>query len=96
MAGALYAQQETWGVSGNIEATVATVLTPAELKRVKALINTPDVLDAVQRDMTLANQRGVNQTPSLFVTQNGKVIALPPGPTPFPLLKQYLDYLLKQ
>jgi len=96
VASALYGQQETWEVSGNIEATVATVLTPAELKRVKALINTQDVQDAVQRDMTLGNQRGVNQTPSLFVTQNGKVIALPPGPTPFPLLKQYLDYLLKQ
>ncbi len=28
--------------------------------------------------------------------QNGKVIPLPPGPIAYPLLKQYLDYLLKQ
>jgi protein-disulfide isomerase len=95
VASALYAQQETWGVSGNIEATVAGVLSPAELKKVKALVNTPEIEDAVQRDITLGNQRGVNQTPSMFVTQNGKVIPLPPGPTPYPLLKQYLDYLLK-
>jgi protein-disulfide isomerase len=95
VASALYAQQETWGASGNIEATVASVLSPAELKKVKALVNTPEIEDAVQRDITLGNQRGVNQTPSMFVTQNGKVIPLPPGPTPYPLLKQYLDYLLK-
>ena len=94
--GALYSQQDTWGASGNIEAAVATVLSPAELRKVKALVNTPEVQDAVQRDITLGNERGVNQTPSLFVTQNGKLIPLPPGPIQFSLLKQYLDYLLKQ
>jgi protein-disulfide isomerase len=96
VAGALYMQQETWGASGNIEATVASVLSPAELKKVKALVNTPEIQDAVQRDIALGNQRGVSQTPSMFVMQNGKVIPLPPGPIAYPLLKQYLDYLLKQ
>jgi protein-disulfide isomerase len=93
---ALYAQQAVWDASGNIEPIVAGVLTPAELKRCEALLNDPEIAQAIQQDHDLGLQRRVNQTPSLFVTHNGRVVPLPPGPVQYPILKQYLDYLLKQ
>ena len=46
--------------------------------------------------MALGRDRGVNSTPSLFVTYKGKRVALPPGAIGYAILKQYLDYLLKQ
>lgn len=93
---ALYSHQDSWGSTGNIEGTLSSVLTPADLKKAKALMNDPEIDQAIQKDIELANSRGVNQTPSLFVTHKGQTVALPPGAISYPLLKQYLDYLLKQ
>ena len=93
---ALYAHQDSWGASGNIEGTLSSVLSPADLKKARTLMSDPDIEAAIQKDVELANQRGVNQTPSLFVTHKGQTVPLPPGAISYPLLKQYLDYLLKQ
>ena len=41
-------------------------------------------------------QRNVNQTPTVYVTSHGKTEALPGGDVSYTLLKQYLDYLLRQ
>ena len=41
-------------------------------------------------------ERNVNQTPSIYVTSHGKTEALPGGGVDYTLLKQYLDYLLRQ
>ena len=92
----LYTKQDDWGTTGRIEETVATVLTPAELKRVKALVDSPEVAAALQKDKDLGIQRNVNATPSIYVTpKGGQMVFLPPAGTTYPLLKQYLDYLLK-
>lgn len=93
---ALYSHQDSWGESGNIEGSLSSVLSPVDMKRAKALLNDPEIDQAIQKDIDLGNSRGVNQTPSLFVTHKGQTVALPPGAISYPLLKQYLDYLLKQ
>jgi protein-disulfide isomerase len=90
----LYSQQETWGASGDIEKALSGVLTPAELKRCSALVNNPEIEQAIQKDVALGTERHVNQTPSLFVTHNAKVVPLPPGAVQYSILKQYVDYLL--
>ena len=93
---ALYSHQDSWGESGNIEGSLSSVLSTADMRRAKALLNDPEIDQAIQKDIDLGNSRGVNQTPSLFVTHKGQTVALPPGAISYPLLKQYLDYLLKQ
>ena len=92
----LYAQQEIWGASGDIQKALSGVLTPAELKRCSELVNNPEIEQAIQKDVILGTERHVNSTPSLFVTHNAKVVPLPPGPVQYVILKQYIDYLLKQ
>jgi protein-disulfide isomerase len=93
----LYSRQDDWGMTGKVEDTVATVLSPAELKRASALVSSPEVAAAIQHDKDLGNQRGVSATPTVYVTpKGGQTVALPPMGTDYHLLKQYLDYLLKQ
>ena len=94
---ALYTKQETWAASGNLEATLAGVLTPSEMKKVRAILAQPAQIDAaIERDLALGKEKRISQTPSLFVIQNGQTTPLPAGGVTYPLLKQYLDYLLKQ
>jgi protein-disulfide isomerase len=94
---ALYTHQESWEVTGKIQELLADVLSPADLKRVRALVDDAEVKAALQHDRDLGNANNVETrgTPSIFVTHNGHRELLPPSGVSYNLLKPYLDYLLQ-
>ncbi len=86
----LYSEQAIWSADGKVEAAVARSLTPDELARTKKLINDPSVTQEIERDIMIANGRGVTSTPTLFVTANGreqKVV----GGVSLPVLRNFID-----
>jgi len=91
---ALYKNQDSWGATGKIEETLGGVLDPANLKRVKALLDSSEVKSAMQNDKALGDSRSVDSTPSIFVTHGGHMELLPVSGISYNLLKPYLDYLL--
>jgi protein-disulfide isomerase len=95
---ALYNKQDDWGSTGKIEATLAAVLSPADMKKVRTIesAEAPQIDAAIGRDIALGNSRQVTGTPSIFVMHAGQTTALPAGGVNYALLKQYLDYLLQQ
>ena len=95
---ALYAKQEEWGATGNIEQALASVLPAADMRKVRVMESSQRAqLDAaVQADVNLGNSRNVSGTPSIFVTHRGQMTPLPAGSVSYTLLKQYLDYLLQR
>jgi protein-disulfide isomerase len=95
---ALYEKQDDWGATGKVEATLAGALSPADMKKVRTIEATEmaQIDAAIQRDLALGNSRQVNGTPTIFVTHAGQTTPLPAGGVNYPLLKQYLDYLLQQ
>ena len=93
---ALYAKQESWEKDGNLDAALATALTPAELQRVKQIAESGKMDPFIESDVALGNSKQIHQTPSLFVTHGGQTDPLPPGGVNYSLLKRYLDQLLGQ
>jgi protein-disulfide isomerase len=93
---ALYSKQESWDKDGNLDAALATALTPAELQRVKQIAGSGKMDPFIESDVALGNSKQIHQTPSLFVTHGGQTDALPPGGVTYSLLKRYLDQLLVQ
>jgi protein-disulfide isomerase len=93
----LYDHQDEWGASGNIEQILAGALPPASMKKVRLIESSQSAqLDAaVASDMALGTSRHVDGTPTIFVSHGGQTTELPPGGVSYPLLKQYLDYLLQ-
>jgi predicted DsbA family dithiol-disulfide isomerase len=73
---------------------VASVLTPAEAKRVQSLAKDPSVLTAVQNDVELGRAAAINQTPTMIVARGAKRYPLP-GAVNYALLRSLLDGLLK-
>jgi protein-disulfide isomerase len=67
VASALFKNQQAWAESGKVWETVATVLTPAEQAKVKALAKDPAVLAEVEKDYQQGSAAGINQTPTLMV-----------------------------
>lgn len=96
VADAIYASQHAWSVDGNVDAAVAAVLTPAEMHRVRRLVDSGKLDAAIDKDLSLGSMNQVRQTPSVFITHRGQTTPLAPGGVSYPFLKQYLDYLLSQ
>lgn len=92
---ALYMKQDSWSATGNIEEVVASVLTPAEMKRVRLLYASPEIEAAIQHDLDLGHSRSVNETPTIFVTHKGQMVPVSATGASLPLMKQYFEYLLK-
>jgi protein-disulfide isomerase len=87
---ALYDKQEVWVRNGNVEAVVAAVLNPREIKRVKEMVDSGKLDTYIDSDYALGNSKGVRSTPTIYVTAHGKT-DLVPGNVSYSLLKRYLD-----
>jgi len=72
VADALFQAQSSWAVSGKVWETVAPALTPAEQKKVQALMSDPTVAAEVQSDLEQGIAAHVDRTPTLVMTRKGK------------------------
>jgi protein-disulfide isomerase len=71
-ADALFRQQESWSQSGNVDATVDSVLTPEERKKLREIAKDPAILAGIERDVQLGQRMKVGSTPTMIVTHDGK------------------------
>ena len=92
---ALFDNQPKWSADGNVEGVVASVLTPAELKHVQQLVHSPQVDAAIQQDIDLGSRVPVRQTPTAVITSHGQQYPVV-GVVSYPILKRFLDDLLRQ
>jgi protein-disulfide isomerase len=90
VADALFANQGTWAMNGQVWECVAAVLTPADQKAVQALAKDPGVVAEVERELQEGVSTGVNSTPTMVVTRAGKRFPLP-SPVDYSLLRSFLD-----
>jgi protein-disulfide isomerase len=91
---ALFLGQEGWAANGDVESVVAKVLSPSDMAAVRKQLQSPAALDAnIEADYQLGVRRGVNSTPTFFVTANGKTEKFAAAYR-YPILKRYLDSLL--
>jgi protein-disulfide isomerase len=95
VANILFHTQETWGASGKVWETVASVLTPDQQKKVQALAGDAAVLDEVQADVSYGAASGINGTPTLFISRGSKRYPASGGVLQYNLLKSMIDDLLK-
>jgi protein-disulfide isomerase len=95
---ALFDKQNEWSTKGNIDEAIAPSVSAAELKKIHSYesAHIDDINASIERDRAIGVQRNVSQTPTIYVTARGKTEALPGGGVDYKLLRNYLDYLLRQ
>lgn len=93
VADALFAQQESWSKSGNVDAVVDSVLTPDERKKIRELANDKAIAAAMERDIELGKKMDVSSTPTMIVTHKGSPSPVV-GVVSFPVFSKYLNSLL--
>jgi protein-disulfide isomerase len=93
VAQTLYQNQETWEQTGNVEGTVAAVLTPAEMTKVRALAKGTTLDAGIERDIQLGHQYEVNETPTSIIHCKGQTYPVV-GVVSYDILRQFLNQLL--
>lgn len=93
VADAIFQAQPVWEQNGNVFPAVASVLTPAEQKKVQTLAKDPSVTGEVQRDVQEGQLDQINETPTMVIMHNGKKYPIG-GTLNYDLLRRFLDGLL--
>jgi protein-disulfide isomerase len=91
----LFQNQEKWEANGDVKGTVAAVLTPAEMKKVQALVDAGSLEPLIDRDRQLGQAVPINQTPTTILhTKDGQTYPVV-GYVSYDVLKTLLDQLVK-
>lgn len=93
---ALFQNQAKWEANGDVKGTVASVLTPGEMKKVQALVDAKILEPLIERDKQLGINLPVRATPTMvFHTRDGKSYPVA-GMVSYEVLKNFLDQLIHQ
>jgi protein-disulfide isomerase len=91
----LFEKQATWEQSGDVDGTVARVLTPAEMTKVRALVKGGTLEEGIKKDVELAQFYRVTQTPTSIITCKGQTYPVV-GVQSYAVFHAFLDQLLSQ
>ncbi|HXN95137.1 MAG TPA: thioredoxin domain-containing protein [Candidatus Acidoferrales bacterium] len=92
---ALFQNQEKWEQNGDVDGTVAAVLSAAEMAKVRALVKGGTLEAAIDKDYALGQTYRVNQTPTTIFHCKGQTYPFSGGMT-YDILKTFLEQLLSQ
>jgi len=92
---ALFQNQERWEANGDVKGTVAAVLSPADMKKVQALVDSKTLDPLIDKDRQLGLAVPVTQTPTAVLhTKDGQTYPIV-GFVSFDVLKTLLDQVVR-
>ncbi|HKV24595.1 MAG TPA: thioredoxin domain-containing protein [Candidatus Acidoferrum sp.] len=91
----LFENQEKWEQTGDVDGTVAAVLSPAEMTKVRALVKGGTLEPLISKDYELGEMYRVNSTPTTVFHCKGQTYPYAGGMS-YEILSHFLDQLLKQ
>lgn len=92
---ALFENQEKWEANGDVKGIVAGVLSPAEMKKVQALVDAKTLEPLIERDKQIGQTLPVTQTPTSVFHSKGQNYPYA-GTLSYDVLRDFLDQLVAQ
>ncbi|HEV1993551.1 MAG TPA: thioredoxin domain-containing protein [Candidatus Acidoferrum sp.] len=92
---ALFQNQEKWEQNGDVDGTVAAILSAAEMAKVRALVKGGTLDPMIDKDYALGQTYRVNQTPTTVFHCKGQTYPYS-GVMTYDILKTFLEQLLSQ
>ena len=91
----LFQNQEKWEQSGDVDGTVAAVLSASEMNKVRALVKGSTLDPLIDKDFAQGQIYRVNQTPTTVFHCKGQTYPYA-GVMTYDTMKQFLEQLLSQ
>jgi protein-disulfide isomerase len=92
---ALFDNQEKWEQSGDVDGTLAAVLSSADMNKVRGLVKGGTLEPLIDKDYQMGQGYHVNSTPTSVFHYKGQTYPYS-GVMGWDILKQFLDQLLSQ
>jgi protein-disulfide isomerase len=92
---ALFQNQEKWEQSGDVDGTLAAVLSAADMTKIRAQAKGTALDAGIDKDVALGKTYNVNQTPTTIIHFKGQTYPVV-GIVSYDVLHQFLDQLLSQ
>src|ERR1700676_5477108 len=92
---ALFENQDKWEQSGDVDGTVAAVLSSADMTKVRALVKGGTLEPLIDKDVQLGQMYRVIQTPTTVFHSKGQTYPYSSAMS-YEILHQFLDQLLSQ
>jgi protein-disulfide isomerase len=90
----LFQNQESWDRTGDVDGTVASALTPADMTKIRTILKNPSAIDAaIEKDIALGRTYNVTQTPTTIIHCKGQTYPVS-GVVNYDVLRSFLDQLL--
>lgn len=91
----LFQNQEKWEQTGDVDGTVAAVLSASEMNKVRTLVKGGTLDPLIDKDFALGQTYRVNQTPTTVFHYKGQTYPYA-GVMTYDTMKQFLEQLLSQ
>jgi protein-disulfide isomerase len=91
----LYKEQSQWMKDGKVEAIVARALSADEMVKVREFLKDPSIEQTIDQELARADKLKITATPTFFISSNGREQRVV-GAVSYPVLKDYLDRLLRK
>ena len=91
----LFDNQEKWEQNGDVDGTVASVFSAAEMAKIRVLAKGTSLDASIDKDVALGKGFNVNQTPTSIIHFKGQTYPVV-GVVTYDVLHQFLDQLLSQ
>lgn len=90
----LFRTQESWSNTGDVMGAACSVLSPTDAKKLRQLAASPEIAQAVESDVRLAQAEKATGTPTMVIT---KMLRRYPvaGPVSYDVLSRFVDSILK-
>jgi protein-disulfide isomerase len=92
---ALFENQDKWEQSGDVDGTLAAVLSSLEMTKVRALVKGGTLEPLIDKDVQLGQMYRVSQTPTTVFHSKGQTYPYSSAMS-YEILHQFLDQLLSQ
>ena len=89
----LFQNQEKWEANGDVKSVVASVLSPAEMKKVEAIVASKALEPMIEKDKQIGQTFPVSQTPTTVFHSKGQTYPYA-GTLSYDVLKEFLDQLV--
>jgi len=90
----LFQNQENWDKTGDVDGTVASALSAADMTKIRTILKNPTAIDAaIEKDIALGKTYNVNQTPTTVIHCKGQTYPVS-GVVNYEVLRSFLDQLL--
>ena len=92
---ALFENQDKWEQTGDVDGTLAAVLSSSDMTKVRALVKGGTLEPLIDKDVQLGQMYRVNQTPTTVFHSKGQTYPYSSAMS-YEILHQFLDQLLSQ